>query len=256
MISVIICSIDKHKFAKVSQNYAALLKELDYEIIGIHDAKSLAEGYNRGIAQSTGSILVFSHDDIEILTPDFSHKLLSYLERYDIVGVAGTSCLSSAVWLEAGQPFIHGLVVLPDSNNNGYVINVYGVGSPVAEHIQALDGLFFAVPRRVAESLRFDEINFDGFHCYDLDFTYRAYLAGYRLAVINEITIIHESDGSFNDAWRGYSKRFMQKYDGRLCTQKPSKGNLGCARVSSKDKILDCCNLPALIKLTRQIRVA
>lgn len=254
MISVIICSIDANKFAKVSQNYAARLKEVDYEIIGIHDAESLAEGYNRGIAQSTGSVLVFSHDDIEILTPDFNTKLLAYLERYDVIGVAGTSCLTSAVWLEAWQPFIHGLVVHPDPTNQGYVINVYGVGGPVTEHIQALDGLFFAARRGVAEALRFDEITFNGFHCYDLDFTFRAYLSGYRVAVANEITIIHESVGSFNEAWREYSERFMRKHAGKLCTQKPAKERLACAPVSSKDKILDYCRLPGLIELTQKMR--
>lgn len=254
MISIIICSIDSNKFTKVIQNYAVLLQGVDYEIIGIHDAKSLAEGYNRGVSQSSGSILIFSHDDIEILTPDFSNKLLNTLERYDIVGVAGTSCLTSAVWLEAWQPFIHGLVVLPDSRDKGYVINVYGVEGLVTENIQALDGLFFATTRHVVESLRFDEINFDGFHCYDLDFTFGAYLAGYRLAVNNEITIIHESEGSYNEAWRKYSERFMLKHQGKLCTRNIAKERLACAPISSKDKILEYCKLPVLIELTRKMR--
>jgi hypothetical protein len=38
----------------------------DLEIIGIHDARSLADGYNRGIAQSRGEHIILSHDDIEI----------------------------------------------------------------------------------------------------------------------------------------------------------------------------------------------
>ena len=254
MISIIICSIDDRKFFKVSQNYAKLLEHEPFEIIGIHDAKSLAEGYNRGIAQSSGSILIFSHDDIEILSPDFTQKIKHHLGHYDVVGVAGTSCLTSAVWLDAKQPHIHGVVALPDSLNQGYVINVYGVEGAVTNNIQALDGLFFAVSRTVAEALQFDSVSFDGFHCYDLDFTFRAYLAGYRLAIINEITIIHESDGSFNDAWASYSERFMQKYLGRLCIEKNPSGSLACARVSSKDKVLECCNLSDLIKITGKLR--
>ena len=70
-ISIIICSADPQLFAKVCANYRpALLRSVSHEIIGIHDACSLCEGYNRGIARASGDVLVFSHDDIEIVTPD------------------------------------------------------------------------------------------------------------------------------------------------------------------------------------------
>jgi hypothetical protein len=101
MISIVICSIDSEKFVAVSANYATLFAGEPYEIIATHDTKSLAEGYNRGFARSTGEIMVFSHDDIEILAPDFVRKLRNYLNVYDIVGVEGTSCLIDAKWLAA-----------------------------------------------------------------------------------------------------------------------------------------------------------
>ena len=81
MISVILCSIDPGKFAAVSKNLADRMADAPFEIIGIHDARSLAEGYNRGIAQSSGEILVFCHDDIEIITPDFNARIRRHLEN-------------------------------------------------------------------------------------------------------------------------------------------------------------------------------
>jgi hypothetical protein len=69
-VTVVICSIDAAKFARVTENYRALFGARELEIIGIHDARSLADGYNRGIAQSRGENIILSHDDIEILTPD------------------------------------------------------------------------------------------------------------------------------------------------------------------------------------------
>ena len=66
-LSVIICSIDPSKFATCARHYEQLLAGRRHEIIGIHDAKSLAEGYNRGLARSTGDIIIFSHDDVLIL---------------------------------------------------------------------------------------------------------------------------------------------------------------------------------------------
>jgi hypothetical protein len=67
-LSIVICSIDARKFERVSQNYRQRFAGRDVEIVGIHDARSLAEGYNRGIARSRGERVILSHDDIEILT--------------------------------------------------------------------------------------------------------------------------------------------------------------------------------------------
>ncbi|MEI2771206.1 MAG: glycosyltransferase [Candidatus Competibacter sp.] len=80
LISIIICSVDDVKFARVERNYRNLLVNFPYEIIRIDDAVSLCEGYNRGIARSRGNYLIFSHDDIEIWTPDFGQRLLRHLE--------------------------------------------------------------------------------------------------------------------------------------------------------------------------------
>ena len=46
MISIIICSINPEKFRNVCQTYARVFKSEKCEIIGVHDALSLAEGYN------------------------------------------------------------------------------------------------------------------------------------------------------------------------------------------------------------------
>jgi len=46
-----------------------LLGDEPYEIVAVRDARSLAEGYNRGVARSSGDIVILSHDDIEFLDP-------------------------------------------------------------------------------------------------------------------------------------------------------------------------------------------
>jgi len=37
--------------------------------VRIPDARSLAEGYNRGLRRARGDLLLFSHDDVRIVTP-------------------------------------------------------------------------------------------------------------------------------------------------------------------------------------------
>ena len=71
-ISVLICSIDADKYARVTANYQRLLSGHPHEIIGIHDVRSLAEGYNRAVHKSRGELLLFSHDDVEIVSGDLA----------------------------------------------------------------------------------------------------------------------------------------------------------------------------------------
>src|SRR5208283_2174656 len=75
MISVIVCSIDQAKSEAIAAHYRSLMGDEPFEWLLIRDARSLAEGYNRAIAQSRGELLVLSHDDIEILTPAFVPRL-------------------------------------------------------------------------------------------------------------------------------------------------------------------------------------
>ncbi len=242
MISIVICSINPEKFAAVSQNYAARMGSEPYEIIGIHDARSLSEGYNRGIAQSCGDIVIFCHDDIEILVPDFPALLRSRLQQFDVIGCAGTTCLINSAWIIAGDPYVHGVVAYPVADawpSDRFNLMVWGsLKSTVVTDIQAMDGFFFAVNRRVLDTVRFDEQNFDGFHVYDTDFTFAAYLAGFKLAVCKDIVIAHQSGGNFGEEYLGYSARFTEKYQDHLSQQARNKYKMAVARDLDRTKIL------------------
>jgi hypothetical protein len=211
MFSIIICSIDDRKSARIQAHYRALLAGHAHEIILIRDAKSLSEGYNRGFAQSSGEILIFSHDDIEILSDDFAPRLLRHLNTHDVVGVAGTTLLLGPTWITAGQPQIHGCIThrLPAS----FLFECFG---PPSAKVQAIDGVFMVARRKVLEAIPFDEATFDGFHLYDLDFSYRVHLAGFSIAVPWDIMIIHDSMGNFDAVWQDYGRRFLAKHRARL----------------------------------------
>lgn len=221
-ISVIICSIDAGKFARISEHYAQRLAAYEHEIIGIHDASSLAEGYNRGMAQSRGDILIFSHDDLLILDPAFAEKIVDRLQTYDLLGFAGTSKLITATWFGAGQPHLHGAIGHAKPGQRQLALNIYGAAAwPVVGDIQAIDGFCMIARRPLAETWPFDAATFDGFHLYDLDFSYAAYLAGHRLGVCCDIPILHESAGNFADQHLYYAERFVLKYAGQLANTRP-----------------------------------
>jgi len=226
LLSVIICSIDDDRFARVARNYRELLALIPHEILRVDDAVSLAEGYNRGIARSCGAYLILSHDDIEIWTPDFGERLLrhlnccdmaGHLNCCDMAGVAGTDLLVNTgchsktwkytSWGAAGLGHVFGQIVLP--LQGGYAIQVYGAPAALVEGMQALDGVLIAMRRSVAETLRFDDENFDGFHLYDLDFTYRAFQNGFNLGVLTDIVVVHHSEGRYDEQWLDYHRRFL-----------------------------------------------
>ncbi len=209
-VSAVVCSIDPQKAARIRELYTTLFSGRRFEIVQINDARSLSEGYNRGFAQASGDVVVFSHDDIEIVSRDFPARLLQHLSTHDIVGVAGTSRLIGVNWNSAGWPWLHGCVAHGEPGGGGFFFHCFG--PPPQAPIQAVDGLFIAAKREVCEAIPFDADTFDGFHLYDLDFSYRAFLAGFRSAIAWDIPIIHASSGRLDAAWQKYAQRFAAKY--------------------------------------------
>ncbi len=213
--SIIVCSHRPERATGIRAHYAALFRDEPHEIIVIPDAKSLCEGYARGLAQARAQRLVFSHDDIEFVTPDVPRRLRAHLDTFDLVGIAGTTQLINGVWTEAGDPHVYALVIYPDTEG-WYTVRYAGNGPLCVEGIQALDGCFFACKRSVAETIGFDAATFDGFHYYDLDFTFAAHLHGFRLAVCRDLALIHLSQGNPGPIWLHYRERFEAKYAGRF----------------------------------------
>ncbi len=212
-ISVIICSITPQKFERVSTHYHRLLEGVPHEIIGIHDARSLCEGYNRGLRKATGDLLVFSHDDIEIHSPDFADKLRNHLQDHELIGVAGTTRIAGKGWIYDRWPHMHGQVGMPpDEGATGIIVTPYHTRGTVTPGAQALDGVLLACRRELALDLAFDETTFDGWHLYDFDFSFRAWRAGRAGAICNDLLLSHASRGGFGPDWLRYAARFIEKH--------------------------------------------
>ena len=81
-ISVVTCSVYDGKFNELKQNLAHIFGD-SLKMIRINDAKSMAEGYNSGARLPNGDILIFCHDDIEILNKGVPEIINSDLENFD-----------------------------------------------------------------------------------------------------------------------------------------------------------------------------
>ena len=209
--SVIICSINPWNFAQISTCYERLLADFPHEIIGIHDARSLAAAYNRALWRARGNIVIFSHDDILILDPDFGQKISRRLQDFDILGFAGTRRVIAENWWHAGLPWLSGVIAHIHEGN--LALSVWNPEPwPVVGDIQGIDGLCIMARREVAEEIGFDEATFDGFHLYDLDFSFSAWRAGKKLGVCCDIPVIHLSLGSYGEKHTHYGHLFIEKH--------------------------------------------
>lgn len=210
-VSAVFCSIDASKRARAEALYRRLLSELPHEVLCISDASSLAEAYNRAIRRSRGDIVILSHDDIDILAPDFAGRLVRHLETFDAVGVIGATEMTGPSWNWSGHPNLRGWITHRADAAPTLYAGLVSV-RPVAP-VKVVDGVFIAARRNVFKSIPFDADTFDGFHLYDIDWSYRASAKGFKLATAGDLLLVHESRGNFGDEWRDCAIRFCDKHD-------------------------------------------
>jgi hypothetical protein len=234
MISIIICSVNPLLFSRIQAHYAQLLGAEPFEIIGIHDAKGLCEGYNRGLAQSRGDPVIFCHDDIEIWTPEFLPRLRRHLQRFDVIGVAGSSRLVAPTWGAAARPYTAGQITHPVVG--AFQVTFFGAHHRAMAGMQALDGLFLAFRRAAIQCLGWDADTFRGFHCYDVDCTFRAFRQGYKLAVAVDLPMFHQSGGSYDTTWQAQADLFMAKHGAHLETLPPRTFQTSIVQVRTRQE--------------------
>ena len=161
--------------------------------------------------RARGDIMVFSHDDILILDPDFGRKIGHRLQDFDILGFAGTRRVIAKNWWHAGLPWSSGAVA--HIREGVLSLSAWNIEPwPVVDGIQGIDGLCIMARREVAEEIGFDETIFDGFHLYDLDFSFSAWRAGKKLGVCCDIPVIHASTGSYDEKHARYGRLFVEKH--------------------------------------------
>lgn len=215
-IDVVVCSIDDDRFRKMSDNLHAKLDSIGLRrILRVDDARAMHDGYNRGAALSDADWLLFCHDDITILDL-VQETWRQALRTTEVFGPCGTDCLQGPNWYEASPNHLHGSVVAPTPDLVGFEHQIFGRHSSLVRGAQALDGLFIMSRRSVWDAIRFSD-DFEGFTLYDIDFTYRAYLLGHRVAVLTDLLLLHDSHvANFSAekvaAWQANQAVFLEKF--------------------------------------------
>jgi GT2 family glycosyltransferase len=240
--SLIVCSIDRARLDECVERYRAAFADEAFDLIVIDDARSLAEGYNRGIDRASSANIVFSHDDAFPISSAFADRLAAHLEQVDVVGIAGATAALSGFWGYAGQPHTHGHVIASAPNGSHVDLLVWGAAGRRVDGIRLLDGCMIAARRDVAVAIGFDAQRFDGFHLYDADFSFRASAAGHAVAVASDITVFHRSPGSFDAEWHRYNEKFVAAHAAsfdRIAPQRRLVARLAFADIAAAAKDVD-----------------
>ena len=112
----------------------------------------------------------------------------------------------------AGPPHLFGQVAHGDRAAGRLGVNRCDVSSRALAGMHALDGVFLATRRDVFAQLKFDE-EIAGFHCYDLDFTYRAFRAGLCVGVACDLELLHFGAAEYGSpAWHVAAAVFERKH--------------------------------------------
>ena len=166
------------------------------------NTSSIAKRYNEFIDRfpddHDDDIYVFVHDDVRINCSDWTERVISAVDVYDVVGLAGIrrcQLKEPALWhLMGSRDDYRGAVAHPVTNkdkDSNYMITSFG---PMPDRVTLIDGVFIATTRKVLNEVRFSEDNPARFHYYDLDFCLGCNKKGFTVGVW-DIPIIHMSHG-------------------------------------------------------------
>lgn len=220
-VSVVICSIDDARLDRAVALYRRLFAAVRHEIVSIRNARSLAEAYNWALRRCVADVIILSHDDVGVLAPDFAARLFERLQAFDVVGVAGSTRMEGPAIGWSGHPHLRGWITHHRHGDVGWQADVLDP-RPVAGDIVLLDGVLLAGKREAFQALSFDAANFDGFHLADVDWSYRAAQAGFKLGVAGDLLLVHASRGNYDATWQHYADRFCRKHSTGRSPPRPS----------------------------------
>lgn len=205
------------------------VKNIEVIIYENPNGVSLTEIYNKGLSESNNDIVVFCHDDIIFNKPKWGIRLLKDFEDYDygILGVAGSTYMApNGRWWEDQTKMVG---IVKHSKDGKTWTSKYS--SKFNEPIDTccVDGVFFACDKTKIKN-NFDE-SFNGFHFYDVDFSFGNHISGVKVGVTFSVELTHKSIGMTSGEWDKNRIQFTEKYTFKPGTKEP------CLPLKIKSKI-------------------
>ena len=210
MISLITCSRSHDISQTLRENISETIGS-EYELIVVDNNDnhhSIFSSYNEGVNLAKGDILCFMHDDILYRTPNWGlmvEQLLQDSSEIDACATVGSSYVRKTPTLTGNYPYI---AHYWEQGGKG-VFNTFGDRvTPIA----TFDGMWFCIRRQCFDTIRFDDINYHGFHFYDMDIGMQLFRAGFHTVFIPNLLIYHSSGGNTGAEWLENGFVFYRKW--------------------------------------------
>ena len=186
----------------------------------------LFTGYNLAVSQTTAEILIFVHDDVQLLAnPLIFEKPFENLNQLStgFIGAAGSRILDTtgAWWggnLTPQQTFSNcrGMINHAAANEFGMNSLIWPGGTAEFGQVMVVDGVLLMCHRRTFNRLNgFDDKTYKGFHFYDVDTTFRAHQLGLKNYAA-PLPLLHQSMGKYDEKWEKNRAIFANKYQSLL----------------------------------------
>lgn len=237
MISLIVCSRTARIPQELHDNVEATIG-CSHEWVVVDNSRhnyNIFQAYNRGVSQANGDILCFMHDDLRYHTQGWgliAQNAFAQHASLGLLGVAGAHVVPNApapmwefqhistvrIWSKeplSETPFdMYG--PLPDggywSGNTAFANGQSNVA------VANVDGLWMCCRASLFREgmLRFDEENYDGFHCYDADLSMQVLSKGYDIMVNTEILVEHFSQSMLTPDYFKAADKWYAKWKSSL----------------------------------------
>ena len=211
-IAFIICS-NQRKIREEIIKYIEALKVPDgfqTELIIVEDAKTMTEGYNRGMHKSNAKFKIYMHHDVFLINPCLLEESIRIFQENSQIGMLGViGCKSlpkNGIWWESKT------CIGKTIEDNLACLKVLELGEVRTEfeEVQALDGQFLMTQYDVD----WREDVCQGWHFYDTSQCLEFKKAGYTVAVVKQERpwIIHECGMDINAGYEVEQERFIKEY--------------------------------------------
>lgn len=191
-------------------NYA---KQYGVEVVPVYHAKSMAEGYNRGMKVAKGVYKIYLHQDVFLCNKNLLIEIKEFFENHrdaGMLGVAGTKQIpNNGIWWETEEGTKKQKLYI---DVMGGIMNAAIPNENLNFQATALDGVFLAT----AVDLPWREDLFTGFHFYDISQSFEMRKKGYSVYIPDqaETWCLHEQscNKELSKAYDDERKIFIECY--------------------------------------------
>jgi len=203
MISIVTCFNDRD----ILDNF--LLKSLhnqtsEFELIALDNTKNIfksaSSALNFGGKKAKGKYIMYVHQDVDLHSNKWLEEVEKCLDDFPNLGIAGV----------AGKKNTKGVMTTIDHGHPSKLAGKIKIQTP--EIVQTLDECLVIIPRKIFNTLQFDEDTCDDWHLYAVDYCLSVKKLGFDVYVI-PIYVYHRSDGaSFSEMYYCTLEKILLKY--------------------------------------------